>query len=173
MARSGLSADRSLDLLPLPEALRTVGLGLEVASVPRAKLTVDPVGIVVATEAPYGQREYRWSELDRQSRARQSARGTTTSPSADPTTLTRWSVLLRVIGHLLDGRGVHYCVVEAAVAPADDPWDCDPRVAVGGKTVLDADLVRSYARWLRSCNVDPRQADLLPEPRPWWAIWRK
>jgi hypothetical protein len=106
MAPSSLSVDRSLDLLPLPEALRTVGVGLEIASAPRAKLTVDPVGIVVVTEAAYGQREYRWSELERQSHAQQSARGATASP-------------------------------------------------------------------LRSCIVDPRQAEMLPEPRPWWAIWRK
>jgi hypothetical protein len=104
MARSSLSVERSLDLLPLPEALRTVGLRLEIASAPRAKLTVDPVGIVVVTEAAYGQRGYRWSELECQ---------------------------------------------------------------------LDAEALRSHARWLRSCNVDPRQGEMLPEPRPWWAIWRK
>lgn len=174
MVLLGLSRNDETDVdLSLEEALRTLGLTLEVGDVRRAQLTIDPVGIVVRAGGAYGRREYRWSALDRQSRAQQAYRGASPPTGADPLTGARWSALLRVVGHLLDARGVHYCHVDGTLAEPEAPHGCQVRAKVADRVVLDSDEVREHLRWLRDQRIDVQHADTLPAPRPWWAVWRR
>jgi hypothetical protein len=155
------------------EAFRTLGLSLEVGGVRQIQLTVDPVGLVVRAAGAYGRREYRWSELDRQSRAQQAFRGARPAPEADLATPTRWSVLLRVVGRLLDTRQIRYCVVDATLPESDGLADCQVQVWVADRVVLNADAVRGYLCWLQARRIDVQQAATLPPSRPWWAVWRR
>jgi hypothetical protein len=165
--------DEAAVILALEEALRALGLTLEVGDVRRAQLTIDPVGIVVRAGGAYGRREYRWSELERQSRAQQAYRGTRPPGARDPGTATRWSALLRVVGYLLDREQIHYCVVDATLAEPEAPDAFQVRVKVADRVVLETDAVGAHLRWLRSQQVDVHHAEALPAHRPWWAIWRR
>jgi hypothetical protein len=92
--------------LPLQEVLRTLGLGLEAAGVRSAELVIDADGVGLFATSEYGQRRYDWEEIASESRTHQGRRRPGTLPPAwmDPWALTRWSVLLRVAGLLLDAQ---------------------------------------------------------------------
>jgi hypothetical protein len=92
----------------------------------------------------------------------------------DPAALTRWSVLLRVVGQLLDAQGVSDCEIDAAVASPDSPEGCRVQVTTDGRTVLDSEAVRLQLLRLRTRYIEARDRAPEPEPsRPWWAFWRK
>jgi hypothetical protein len=94
-----------------------------------------------------------------------------------PGRLTRWSVLLRLTGRLLDARGMQACRISAAVAPAAEPQTCELRVQVAEDTVLDADAVVAELQRLRSQHGIRRVgraaglAAAAPPRQPWWARW--
>jgi hypothetical protein len=163
--------------LLLQEALRTLGLGLEVAKVPRAELAIDGQGIAVETTTVYGRRVYSWSDLESQARAQQGHRRAQprAAPWMDPAALTRWSVLLRIVGQLLDAHGTRACIIRAAPAPADDPPAFAVEATADERVLVDTEDVRMQLLRLRA-QVDTRQtaaaAAALPR-RPWWAIWRR
>jgi hypothetical protein len=115
---------RSVGPVSLQEALRTVGLGLEVNKVSHVELTITLSGIQLGTTSTYGVRNYTWHEIHSQSRSQQEHRRVQSRPAPwlDPAALTRWSVLLRVVGQLLDAQGVSDCVIDAAVATAGPCW---------------------------------------------------
>jgi hypothetical protein len=167
---------RSVGPVSLQEALRTVGLGLEVAKVGRVVLTVNLAGIQVATTSAYGVRNYTWHELEAQSRSQQEHRRAQPRPAPwmDPAALTRWSVVLRVIGQLLDAQGVSDCVIDAAVASEDAPEGCRVQVTAEDRVVLDSEAVRLQLLRLRTKYIEAR--DRTPaesSDRPWWAFWRR
>jgi hypothetical protein len=134
--------------LPLQEALRVVGQTLEVQQVSRIQLTVGAHGVVVGTTTDYTYRQYSWTDLrvhsDTQARFRRPAGRTT---FWDPTDLTRWSVLLRVTGSLLDARGIAECTIRAAVG--ETPAACQLAVHAEGQLVLDRAAIQDFVLWAR------------------------
>jgi hypothetical protein len=167
---------RSAGPVSLQAALRTVGLGLEVSQVGRVEITITMSGLQIVTTTGYGVRHYSWQEIDAQSRSQQEHRRAQprSAPWMDPTALTRWSVLLRVIGQLLDAQGVADCVIDAAVAPPEAPENCRVQVIAEGQVVLDSEAVRLQLLRLRTTYIDARER--TPQPvaqHPWWAFWRR
>ena len=117
-----------------------------------------------------------WHEIEAQSRSQQEHRRNQPRPAPwmDPAALTRWSVLLRVVGQLLDAQGVSDCVIDAAVASEDAPEGCRVQVTADDRVVLDSEAVRLQLLRLRTKYIEAR--DCAPEPapeRPWWAFWRR
>jgi hypothetical protein len=97
--------DQPITSLPLQDVLRTIGYGLEASRVRRARLQLNAVGIVVETTGAYAVRSYTWDDLAVQVRIQRGLRQPS-APATDPWTLTRWSVLLRATGLLLDAHVV-------------------------------------------------------------------
>jgi hypothetical protein len=96
----------------------------------------------VATETAYGRHDYSWNLLAIHSTAYQESRG-----AAGPTRaadLARWSVLLRVVGQMLEADGVRDCEIEGTMTErgAPPPW----RVAVrrDGQVRLRTEDVQIY-----------------------------
>jgi hypothetical protein len=173
--QSNRSGPAATGLISLQEALRTLGLGLEVAKVLRAEIVIGNTGIDIDTPSEYGHRAYAWSDLDSQSRAQQRHRRSIprSAPWMDPAALTRWSVLLRVIGQLLDAQGIRECTMQVSVASPDDPQECRVTVKTNGKVVVDNEQVQLQLLRLRTRYVDARAADPPAARRPWWAVWRR
>jgi hypothetical protein len=175
MSQSNPLTPPTLDSMSMQEALRTLGLSLEVAKVRRAEITIGVEGIEVDASGEYGHRIYAWSDLGSQSRAQQRHRRPQARPAPwmDPAALTRWSVFLRVVGQLLDSQEIRHCVIQAAVAPVDAPQDCRVEVNIGGRTVVDEEQVQLQLLRLRTRYVDARASGPGSSRRPWWAIWRR
>ncbi|HEY7064785.1 MAG TPA: hypothetical protein VII06_25150 [Chloroflexota bacterium] len=176
MQRFSPRRTRAAGPVSLQEALRTVGLGLEVNKVGRLELTISITGMQVATTSAYGIRNYTWQEIEAQSRAQQDHRRAQPRPAPwmDPAALTRWSVLLRVVGQLLDAQGVSDCVIDAAVASSDSPEGCRVQVTSDGRVVLDSEAVRLQLLRLRTRYIEARDHPAeMPSTRPWWAFWRR
>jgi hypothetical protein len=152
--------DQTVATLPLQDALRTIGYGLEASRVRRVRLQLTAAGIVVETTGAYAVRSYTWADLAVQVRVQRGLRQPG-GPAADPWTLTRWSVLLRATGLLLDSHGIRVGEIEALVAPPDAPRACQLTVRVGEHVVLTAAAIHERLEWLRLRHV----ADRL-EPRP-------
>jgi hypothetical protein len=153
-----------------------VGLGLEVNKVSHVELTITLSGIQLGTTSTYGVRNYTWHEIHSQSRSQQEHRRVQSRPAPwlDPAALTRWSVLLRVVGQLLDAQGVSDCVIDAAVATPDVPEACRVQVITDGRSVLDSEAVRLQLLRLRTKYIEAReQAPERETSRPWWAFWRR
>ena len=167
---------RSVGPLSLKEALRTLGLGLEVNKVSRVELTINLSGIQMAATSAYSVRNYTWHEIQAQSRAQQEHRRAQprAAPWMDPAALTRWSVLLQVVRHLLDAQGVSECAIDAAVALPDSPEGCRVQATAEGRAVLDSEAVRLQLFRLRTKYIEVRdRAPELEASRPWWAFWRR
>jgi hypothetical protein len=133
---------------PLQEALRVIGQTLEVQQVPRVGLSIGSDGIVVGTTANYPYRQYTWADLAVQSRTQAELRRPVGRRAFwDPRDLTRWSVLLRVTGSLLDARGVRRCTIQAAVG--DTPAECGLAVHGAGELLLDRATIEDFVLWSR------------------------
>jgi hypothetical protein len=92
----------------------------------------------------------------------------------DPAALTRWSVLLRVVGQLLDAQEMRDCEIYATVATPDAPQDFRLDVQVNGRSILNEEQIQLQLLRLRTRYVDHRAtAPHQASKRPWWAIWRK
>jgi hypothetical protein len=142
----------------LSDALRTVGLWLEVSAAPHARLTLDAEGVYVNPAGGHGDRWYSWADLAGRARALQAGRrpAATAAPWLKPFALSRWSVLLRHVGQLLAAEGVQGCTIEAAVAPADRPLDCRVQARVNGEIILDTEAVRTLVWTLEVRAAAPR-----------------
>jgi hypothetical protein len=155
--------------LPLPEALRTIGLSLEPLGVTEAQVAVTPSGITVTGSAAYGRHEYSWNLLAIRSSAQQESRGERAQAKQDAKLagLTRWSVLLRLVGQVLEDDGVRECLIDATVADQDatPPWRV--LVSVNGQPYLRTEDVQVHLLRLeqRSATQPPAPASDAP-PRP-------
>jgi hypothetical protein len=163
---------------PLAEALRTIALRLDVRPTRRAQLIVSAAGVTVDATAPEAHYSYTWQVLVEHSRAQQRLRGTRggTAPWRDPAALTRWSVLLRLIGSLLDAQGVQACIIAAAVALPAEPNGIEVSVIVDGRLVVSAPDVHLYRLRLLLRQIGPRQASAQqPAARrpPRWQLWHR
>ncbi len=151
--------------LTLEEALQSVGAELDEHRISDLELTLDSSGILVG-RGGYTFRQYKWGQLA-------DAAGTRLPPEAyhDPAALTRWAVLLGLIGHCLAPlRAQHYSIA-AAVARAEDLSGCQVEVRSDtGAVVLTAELVRE-ALLRRRLRSSPPPAPASP-PRRGWAWWR-
>jgi hypothetical protein len=165
-AVTGSSAGLSLD-----EALRTLAHGLDVGKVRRAELTVEATGVGITTNAEYGRRHYTWDNLASQSQAQrgyQRPKGGR-PPWLEADAFTHWTVLLRVVGQMLEAKGVRNCLIDAMVATADAPDEWAVAVTVGDQRVLTADDVQFHLLRLRAGYTEHQAGS----DRPWWAIWRR
>jgi hypothetical protein len=160
----------------MQEALRTLGLGLEVQKVRRVEIQATPRGFELDAQGEYGHHHYDWSDIESQSRAQQKHRRSQQGPAPwmDPVALTRWSVLLRVVGQLLDAQEIHDYEIHATVATPAAPQDFALDVQVNGRSILDEEQVQFQLLQLRTCYVDHRAVAPRPSARrPWWATWWK
>src|SRR4051812_18851123 len=66
--------DRTITTVPLQDALRTIGYGLEASRVRRARLALNAGGIVVETTGAYAVRSYTWDDLAVQVRVQRALR---------------------------------------------------------------------------------------------------
>jgi hypothetical protein len=121
----------------LQETLRTIGNELERRPVRQVQIVIDAGGVAVDSR---GEQDaywhYSWADIALLSRG-QIARRTPQQqapPWIDPWALTRWSVLLRVTGQLLDAQGMERCTVEAALGPT--PEAVELRILVAGEEVF-------------------------------------
>ncbi len=155
--------------LPLQEALRTIGNDLEARRAQQVRLAIDARGVKVdARGAQDGAWDWSWADLAARSRAQAAQRRTPSQPPwQDPWALTRWPVLLRTTGLLLDTQGVRECIIEATLGP--NPETVALRVLVGEQEVLRRTEV-GVQLWRLRAHHGPR----APAPvRPWWAPWRQ
>jgi hypothetical protein len=152
----------------LEAAFGVIAPRLDLTAARGIQVKVNGIGIEVRALTEYGQRQYTWNELNRALRAERYGHRTPSWLLAAP--LTRWTALLPFIGHLLDARGVRYCVLAARVAPSDAPSECEVDVSTGGRTVLDAEEVRWRLLQQRERREPPQGSRAL---RPWWALWRR
>jgi hypothetical protein len=161
--------------LTLEEALRAVGQDLDGHGIAYIEVRLAPLGITVETTQPYARHEYSWGNLGIRIRsaAEQRASAAEREPWLDLLALTRWAVLLAVVGQLLDRRQrVRSYLIEAEVAPAEAPTACQVRVSVAGEPVLGTDEVQEQLLRLRARGTIP--AAPAPAPlRPWWAFWQR
>jgi hypothetical protein len=158
---------RAMAGLTLAEALRTVGLSLEAQGVRQASLAVTASGITVSGFGDFGQRVYPWTLIAIRSTSYHENRGEAARDSPWPTLpdLTRWPVLLRTVGQLLDADGPRECGVAAALSdePGELPWQVD--VTMAGETYLRTEDVQVYALRLQP-RVPPPEPDEIPGGPP-------
>lgn len=167
------SAETAGGRLPLQEALRILGRSLEDGLAQEARLDVGADGIDIAADGGYGQRHYTWAALASRVPGHQSQRrpGPRRGLRADPFAITKWSVLLRLAGALLDVEGVQTCTIEAVVRASPDA--CELVARDGDRVVLDLASVRQYIQWLRR-QQSASDSDKGPtRPRAWWAFWQR
>jgi hypothetical protein len=161
--------------LNLEEALRAVGQDLEGRGVSYAEVRLAPLGITVETTQPYARQEYSWGNLGIRVGAPGERAGTAAegAPWHDLLALTHWSVLLALVGQILDRRQrVRGYLIEAEVAPANAPTACQVRVSVGGEAVLGTEEVHEQLLRVRARGAIPPAPAPPPAP-PWWAFWRR
>jgi hypothetical protein len=159
--------------LSLQEALRTIGNGLEAHKVPRVQITIGSTGVHVEARGEYGSRTFSWADVASQSVAQQSQRRFERQrpPWLDPWAMTRWLVLLRITGLLLDAQGIRTCNIEASLGTTPESGALG--VLVDGREVLDRMAVGVELRRLRLRRGSSTVvADQLGARRPWWALWQ-
>jgi hypothetical protein len=161
----------------LQDALRIIGLGLEVDHVPHATLRIDPAGILVDARGAYGRRSFCWEDLASQADSLQAGRRPRRLilASMDPWALTRWSVLLRGAGALLDLESHGTCEIHAAVEAAEPLRESQLRVYVDGREMLGVEAVRENLLRLRLRREGgpPAQGGAPGHrSRPRWAFWQ-
>jgi len=149
---------------------------IELDEVRRAQVMVAPGGISVDTTFEAGTRVYTWGDVADASEAQRRLRGRPTPPgrSRDPGLLTRWPVLLRLIGELLDARGVRDCVIQVAIAAPDAPQAIEMVVTTEGRVVLVPEDVTLHLLRVgaRPHRPDEQGARFLGQP-PAWQFWRR
>jgi hypothetical protein len=147
--------------LSLQDALRTVGYSLEASATRRARFLVDASGVRIETRGAYGIRGYTWHDLLIQTQAMQNLRrsGGPRDPALDPWTFTRWSVLLRVTGALLDLGNVRDCRIDASVQVAAPPQECRLSVVVGRQIVATTTAIQELLDALREATGSETWSD--------------
>jgi hypothetical protein len=162
----------------LEQALRTLGLQLDRLGVPDACFTIAADGITVETENPAAREYYPWNALGEQAAAQKQRRQDTPTPrpELDREALTRWPVLLRLVGTVLDSERVQTGQLGVVPGTAADPTRCRVDWVADGKTrSLREDVLFVLLR-RRAQHRATEQVTAAPEPPqppepPWW--WRR
>ena len=82
----------------------------------------------------------------------------TAQPTHSPTdasVLTSWPLLLRVLGYLLDARGVRTCELQVAMSRSNTANGLEPLAILGGREELDARAFFLLLLRLRARVLDP------------------
>jgi hypothetical protein len=125
-------------VLTLEESLRAIGQRLETLQARHVELTIEADGIDMRAGAIESENRYwTWGEL---------AEGASEAPDerdgpthwTDASVLTSWPLLLRVLGYLLDARGVRTCELQVAMTRSDAGNGLEPLAIIGGREELDA-----------------------------------
>jgi hypothetical protein len=157
--------------LSMQEALRTIGNELERRQVQQVQIVVDAGGVTVDSRGQQdAYRHHSWADVAALSRLQIAWRDSREQlpPRMDSWALTRWPVLLRVTGQLLDKQGIESYTVEAALGST--PETIVLRVLVAGEEVFRRTAV-GVELWRMRSQVTARPA-ARARPRPWWARWR-
>jgi hypothetical protein len=122
-------------VLTLEDSLRVVGRRLEMMQAHHVELRVEADGVdMVASATDSLSRYWTWDEL---------AQEASSVPDDDPThwtdasVLRSWPLLLRVLGFLLDARGVRTCRVQVAVVRSGTANALEPLAILEGGEELD------------------------------------
>jgi hypothetical protein len=149
---------------------------IELDEVRRAQVMVGPDGILVDTTFEAGTRAYSWADVANASEAQRRLRGQPAPPgrSRDPGLLTRWPVLLRLIGELLDAQGVREFVIQVAIAAPDAPQKIEMLVTTEGREILWPEDVTLHLLRRGAQPRDPREkgGSALGQV-PAWQFWRR
>jgi hypothetical protein len=150
--------------LTLQEALRTLGLALEVVNPRRVVLHIDLDGIRADVPGVYGTCFHSWDDLLIQRRSWRAGRATKQPRRliSDPWSLRRWSVLLRAAGALLDQYRTTCCVLRASAVQADPPQDATVEVIADGRQIFDTFAVRQYILRRRLRDTHRSEARATP-----------
>jgi hypothetical protein len=160
-------------LLSMQETLRTIGNELERRHVQQVQIVVDAAGVTVdSRDQQDAYRRYSWADMAAQSRLQLAQRQSPQQllPCMDPWALTRWPVLLRVTGQLLDKQGIESYTVEAVLGVTTETITL--RVLVAGEEVFRRTGVGVEVWQLRSQAPSRTAAEATPRERSWWARWR-
>jgi hypothetical protein len=125
-------------VLTLEESLRVVGQRLETLQARHVTLTIEADGINVLVGATDSVRSYwTWDELAQEA---SDAPGDGDDPIhwTDASVLTSWPLLLRVLGYLLDARGVRTCDLQVAMIRSDSANGLEPLAILSGREEVDA-----------------------------------
>jgi hypothetical protein len=160
--------------LSLEEAFRTLGHQLDSQGASRVEFSVDATGVTLSTTPANEGRHYLWSEIVRQARVqRQARRGTTeTATWLDGHAFTRWALVLRVTGRLLDASTVAQCRATLTIGATAPPRACEIQVCSDSGPLFGIDEVRGELLAIRARQGEAQQR-ALTAPRPWWAAWRR
>jgi hypothetical protein len=164
---------RDLSPLTLQETLRTIGNELETRAATQARLVVDAAGVAVDARGERdGYWRYDWADVRAASAIQVARRQPEQQPPPwmDPWALTRWSVLLRVTGLLLDAQNVRECVIEAAIGKR--PEDVFLRVLVNGQEVFRRSAV-GVELWNLRAQTRAAMAAKAPHQSQRRGFWRR
>ncbi|HEY7061427.1 MAG TPA: hypothetical protein VII06_08115 [Chloroflexota bacterium] len=163
--------------ITLEDALRLVGRDLDERGVPYVEIRIAPLGITVETAEPYSHQAYSWGYLGNRLH---SARERGCSPPdatqlSDLLALTRWAVLLSLVGQILERRQrLRSYLIEAEVATPSAPTVCQVRVSAAGEPMLGTDEVQEQLLRARArATAAPAAIPPPPPRRPWWMFWRR
>ena len=125
-------------VLTLEESLRVVGQRLETLQARHVTLTVEADGIDMLAGVTDSVRSYwTWDELAQEASGAP-ADGDDPVHWTDASVLTSWPLLLRVLGYLLDARGVRNCDLQVAMIRSDSANGLEPLAILGGREEVDA-----------------------------------
>jgi DNA-binding transcriptional MerR regulator len=161
--------------LSLEEALRTLGVSLDrYEVVRRAQFTINTRGILVDTTTPHIHMLHTWNALLVESASQRQARQAAPQPApdADLLALSRWSVLLRLVGVLLDADRVRQCTLQIQLARPETPTTYEVQLQTGEQVrELNEDiqqlLLRRRAQYARRSRADER--GVSAPRRRWWS----
>ena len=125
-------------VLTLEESLRVVGQRLETLQARHVELSIEPEGIDMLAGATESVSCYwTWDDLAEEASG---AAGYGDDPTqwTDASVLTSWPLLLRVLGYLLDARGVRTCELQVAMMRSNAANGLEPLAILGGREELDA-----------------------------------
>jgi hypothetical protein len=165
--------DRGQPPLSLEEAFRTLGHQLDGQGASRVEFSVDATGVTLSTTPANGGRRYLWSEIVRQARVQRQARRATTETATwlDGHAFTRWALVLRVTGRLLDAGAAPRCQATITIGAIAPPRACEVRVCNDSGALFGTEEIRRELLALRAREGNDRQR-AMTAPRPWWAAWR-
>ena len=161
----------------LEQALRAIGPQLDRLAVPDACFTIAADRVTVDTGHGETREHYTWAALGEKAAAQKHNRQETPlpRPELDRAALTRWAVLLRPVGTVLDSERVQVGQLGVVPGTAADPTHCRVDWQVDGKTrSLREDvlfvLLRRRAQH-RAAVASEAPAPELPKPPWWWRRW--
>jgi hypothetical protein len=161
-------------VLTLEDSLRVVGQRLETLQARNVELTIEADGINVLAGVTDSLRCYwTWDELAQEAPG---AAGDGDDPVqwTDASVLTSWPLLLRVLGYLLDARGVRTCDLHVAMIRSDSANGLEPLAILGGREEVDA---RAFFLLLLRLRARVLDATTQPAVRGssrfnGWRAWR-